>query len=74
MTGATVRWVRQGLNLSQEAFAAKLHVSRRTIIRWEQDEHLPPTWHHKKNGRQNRRRFFELWTKYERWLNRGHLH
>lgn len=67
-TPETVRWLRQGLNLTQGQFATLMHVSRRTIIRWEQGQHLPPGNHN--NTR--RMKFFYLWTKYERWLTRGH--
>lgn len=60
-----MRAVRTGLHLTQAEFAALMGVSRRTIIRWEQDTHLPNTyrWDPRRN------KFFRLWDKYKEWLD-----
>ena len=36
-----VRLIREGLNLSQAAFATRFHLSERTIQQWEQGRALP---------------------------------
>lgn len=39
--GPDVRLVRERLGLSQEAFAARFHLSLRTIQEWEQQRRIP---------------------------------
>lgn len=41
LTAASIRRLRQGLNLSQELFARCLHTSRRTVEKWEQGSSHP---------------------------------
>ena len=39
--GPNVRSVREGLGLSQEAFAKRFHLSLRTLQEWEQERRVP---------------------------------
>lgn len=41
LDGMRIRRIRERLRLSQEDFARRLNVSRRTIIRWEADDVAP---------------------------------
>lgn len=57
--------MRAGLRLTQDEMARVLGISRRTIIRWEQGQHLPT----RDRDRRRRANFYRLWHKYQEWLD-----
>lgn len=64
-TPENIHALRLGLHLTQTEFGGLLGVTKRTIIRWEQGQHLP----NRQQDDPQRRRFVRLYRRYEEWLN-----
>lgn len=61
MTPETIRSCRLRLRMTQPQFARRMHVSVRTIKRWEKGDCLPWGAGHAEMQKAKRRLFFRVW-------------